>query len=286
VTASAGTWTELQPGIRVRRSQAYAMNSTLLLDREHTIVIDPGVLPSELDDLAAAVAAEQPAQVTLFLTHAHWDHVLGRPWWPDAEIVAHDRFAGETRAAEASILADATREAEAHGERWSRGFEPFRPTHAVSGLHYARRGPWHCVFRDAPGHSDSQLTLHLPDRKLLVAADMLSDVEIPILDREPAAYQATLETLLPLAEHHAIETIVPGHGSAAVGSDAVLGRLREDLAYLNELSRRATAAKRARRTVEQAVQDLGDIEYRGKHGGPYPMADVHRENSRLAFQAA
>src|SRR5206468_8973965 len=120
---------------------------------------------------------------------------------------------GELAASESAILADATRLAAEHGETWMRGFHAFHPSHAVSGLHYARRGPWHCVFRDAAGHSDSQLSLHVPDRKLLLAADMLSDVEIPMLDRPPATYRTTLETLLPLAEHGAIETIVPGHGS-------------------------------------------------------------------------
>jgi glyoxylase-like metal-dependent hydrolase (beta-lactamase superfamily II) len=262
------------------------MNSALLLDRAHALVIDPGVLPSELDELAAAAAAARAEKVTLFLTHPHWDHVLGRPWWPDAEVIAHDGFAATVQHEQARTLAEAGRIATEHGESWTRGFRPFRPREAVSGLRYTTRGPWHLVFRDAPGHCDSQLTLHLPDRRILFAADMLSDVEIPMLDRPPAVYRRTLETLRVVAEGGGIETVVPGHGTIARGGDAVLARLREDLAYLEELERRATACARARKPLDATQSELDAMEYRGKNGGPFPMVDVHRENVRLAHAAA
>ena len=97
MSVAGAAWTDLAGGVRVRQSRAFAMNSVLLLDRRHTVVVDPGVLPSELDDLARAVDEASPARVTLFFTHAHWDHVLGRPWWPKAKTLAHDRCAEEMR---------------------------------------------------------------------------------------------------------------------------------------------------------------------------------------------
>jgi len=283
--AAAAVWTDVTAGVRVRQSRAFMMNSAVLADREHTIVVDPGVLPSELDDLAATVTKLAPQRVTLFLTHGHWDHVLGPAWFAGAEIVAHDRLAAEVKAEQAKVLAEATKTAGEHGESWARGFKPFPVAYAVSGLHYARRGPWHLVFRDAPGHSDSQLTLHLPDRKVLFAADMLSDVEIPMLDRPPMVYRATLEALRPLADNGAIETLVPGHGSVARGGE-VVRRLREDLAYLDELERRTTGCARARRSLDDTLAELDAMDYRGKDGGtPLSMRDVHHDNVRIAFQA-
>ncbi len=283
MSAAPGVWTDVGDGVRVRRSRAYAMNSALLLDGEHAIVVDPGVLPSELDELAAAVSALRPAAVTLFLTHAHWDHVLGRPWFPDAEVIAHDRFAIEATAGAARALEEATRYAESQGERWTRGFQAFRPSYPVSGLHYTSRGPWHLVFRDALGHSTSQLTLHVPDRKLLFAADMLSDIEVPSLDASPAMYRETLETLWPLAEHGAIETLVPGHGAIAVGSTAVQERLRRDLAYLDELEQRVTAARRGGRTAEASAAEVA-IDLTPWGGGEW-NANAHAENVRVAWRS-
>jgi glyoxylase-like metal-dependent hydrolase (beta-lactamase superfamily II) len=267
------SWTDLGGGVRVRQSRAFAMNSALLLDREHAIAIDPGVLPSEIDDLAAAHREARATRTSLFLTHAHWDHVLARPWWPDAEVIAHDRFAAEIAADAERTLAEAERTAREHDEAWTRGFRAFRPAYAVSGLHYAQRGPWHLVFRDAPGHSDSQLTLHLPDRRILFAADMLSDIELPMLDRDPADYRRTLEPLLQLVDSGAVETLVPGHGSIATGADAVRRRLATDLAYLDELVGAAAGANPAPATADARAALAG-------------MAEVHRENVEHARRAA
>jgi len=279
------SWTDLGGGVRVRQSRAFHMNSALLLDREHAVVIDAGVLPSEIDDIAAAHREARAARTSLFPTHAHWDHVLARPWWPDAEVIAHDRFAAELAAGAAHTLAEAGRIAREHGETWTRGFQPYRPAHAVSGLHYAQRGPWHLVFRDAPGHSGSQLTLHLPDRRILFAADMLSDIEIPILDAPPAVYRHTLEPLLQLVDSGAVDTLVPGHGAIAHG-DTVRARIIDDLAYLDELAHRATESAHAGRDLAATQAGLATMDYRGKTGGPYPMADIHRDNIAHAWQAA
>ncbi len=280
---SSPAWTDLGGGIRVRQSVAYAMNSVLLLDPEHAIVVDPGVLPSELDDLKRAVDEVGPGQVTLFLTHAHWDHVLGRPWWPGAQVIAHDRFAAEVREGRARILEEAVRLAAGHGETWSAGFSPFAPDEPVSGMRFAKLGPWRGVWRDAPGHCDSQLSLHLPESRTLIAADMLSDIELPELNRAPAVYRATLEALLPLAGNGAIETLVPGHGSIATGEGAVLARLRRDLDYLEALEAAVRDARRRALSLEEAQEKLVAIDFTGMDAAA--MLEIHRENVKIAYDA-
>src|SRR5262249_15473141 len=194
-------WTDLGDGILVRQSRAFAMNSVVLASADHTILVDPGILPSEMDDLAGLVREAEPRETTLFFTHAHWDHVLGRPWWPGAKTLAHDRFAAEVRAGRAGILPDTENRARGHGGVWTQGFEPFAPDLAVSGLKFLPLGSWRLVLRDAPGHSASQLSCHLADHSLLIAADMLSDIEPPILDGPCAPYRATLEALQLAAQN-------------------------------------------------------------------------------------
>lgn len=278
---AASAWTDLGGGIRVRQSVAYAMNSVLLLDPGHAIVVDPGVLPSEMDDLKRATDEVAPAQVTLFLTHAHWDHVLGHPWWPKARVIAHDRFAAEARRDRAKILDEAVKLAAAHGETWSAGFEPFVPHEPVSGMRFAKLGPWRVVWRDAPGHCDSQLTMHLPESRTLIAADMLSDIEIPWLNHPPATYRATLEALLPLAEHGAIETLIPGHGAIARG-DEVLARLQRDLDYLAALEADVREARRRGLALEAAAESLAAPKLPGADAGE--IASIHRENVAFAWE--
>ncbi len=281
--AEANTaWTDLGDGVRVRQSRVYRMNSVVLSHPERTLIVDPGVLPSELDDLARATRG---VPATLIFTHGDWDHVLGRPWWPEAESVAHDALAAEVKADAGPIAAAARAAAEQAGERWERGFEAFRPTFEVSGLHFTRHGPWRVVYRDAFGHSGSMLSVHLPERGILIAGDMLSDIEIPTLTQPPALYRATLEALLPLAGHGAIETLIPGHGAIAHGAAAALARIEADLAYLDALERAAHEAVAAGAAREEAERTLAALEYPGKHAA-YSMVEQHRGNIPLALAAA
>jgi glyoxylase-like metal-dependent hydrolase (beta-lactamase superfamily II) len=282
MTPPSGAWTDLGRGVRVRQSRVYWMNSAVLTDRDHTVIVDPGVLPSELDDLAAEVASSGARKITLILTHGDWDHVLGVPWWREAAVLAHDRLATEVTRKREAILASASKAAEREGERWERGFEPITPALAVSGLKYEKLGPWRVVLRDAQGHSPSMLSIHLPEHHLLIAADMLSDIEIPIVTQTIAIYRETLAELAPLAENGAIETLIPGHGGIARSAVEVVLRIRRDLGYLDELERRVREAHAQGLAREECEQALEAMEYLGKTAA-YSMAEYHRKNVRLAF---
>jgi glyoxylase-like metal-dependent hydrolase (beta-lactamase superfamily II) len=277
-------WTDLGGGVRVRQSRVFWMNSALLLDPEHAVLVDPGVLPPELDELAAAVRAAGARAVSIVFTHSHWDHVLGRPWWPGAATVGHAGLGAGLRRDATTILGEAAACAAKHGASWSRGFQPFEPDLVVEDERSLALGPWRLVLREAPGHCDSQLTTHLPARRLLIAGDLLSDLEIPWLDQEPAAYRRTLERIEILATTGEIETLVPGHGSIAHGRTAVLERLHRDLDYLDALEAGVRAARDTGLTLEETQTRLAALDYLGK-GAAYPMDDVHRENVRFAWEA-
>jgi hypothetical protein len=115
---------------------------------------------------------------------------------------------------------------------------------------------------------------------------MLSNVEIPGLCGPPAHYRTTLEQLVPLAEHGAIETLVPGHGAIARDPDAVRARFRHDLDYLQSLKDTIARAIASGQGREAAIDQAMAMEYTGKDGKPWPMAEVHRENAGHAWNEA
>jgi len=286
VSAPATAWTVVAENVHVRQSRAFWMNSTVLLDPEHTILIDPGVLPSELDEIGRLVNQAEPETLSIVFTHGHWDHVLGAPWWPQARILAHDRCATVIARDLEKIRRESEKIAAEHGEKWPAPFALPKIDDASSGQRVLKLDPWRLVLRDAYGHSDSQMSVHVPALHLLVAADMLSDLEIPILATAPSVYRATLDTLRVIAEGGAIECVIPGHGSIAIGQDAVLARLRSDLAYLAALEREAARAQREGLDVEATQEKLAAMTYAGKDDATYPMNDVHRKNVKHAWEAA
>ena len=283
MSTSPAAWTVLADGIHVRQSRAYWMNSVVLLDSEHTILVDPGILPSELDDIARLVRQAEPEAITIVFTHGHWDHVLGKPWWPKARVIAHDLAAAQMNTDTERIRREADALAKQHGESWRAPFTPPRVDEAVSGQRFLKLDPWPMVLRDAPGHCDSQLTVHLPEPNLLIAADMLSDIEIPILNKVPAVYRRTLETLRPLVEGGAFDALVPGHGAIAMGSEEVAARVKADFDYLESLERGVREARAAGLSLEAAQEKLAEIEYVGKHSADYPTVEIHRENVKITW---
>lgn len=270
-------WTDLGDGISVRQSRVYWMNTVVLGSPEHTVIVDPGVLPSELDDLERQVPEIGAAAITLVFTHGDWDHVLGRPWWPKAATVAHARFADDVRANRDRIVREAEKSANTEAETWKRPFTPFQPDEAVAGLRFTRMGPWRLVFRDAFGHSPSMLTLHLPEQGVLIAADLLSDLEIPMIKDSWQAYRETLAELEPLARNGAIETIIPGHGAITRDPEEVIRRIERDLGYLEALEREVGAARTRGLSVEDTQAALASMDYLGKDAA-YAMNDVHAKN--------
>jgi glyoxylase-like metal-dependent hydrolase (beta-lactamase superfamily II) len=82
----------------------------------------------------------------------------------------------------------------------------------------------------APGHA----SLVIEERGVLVAADILSDVLIPLLDLNGAAdpiedYLSALRLVEAAAGD--VDVVIPGHGSVG-GADQVQARIDQDRAYL------------------------------------------------------
>jgi len=277
-------WTEPAPGLLVRQSRAYRMNSVVLFERGHALVIDPGVLPSEMRDIASRVAADAPRfeQVTLAFTHAHWDHVLGRDHFPLARTLAHVGFADELERDTAKIERSAREWVEGEGEPWPRPFEPFRPDLAVRGTARVELGPFELVAHEVPGHSPSQMALFVPALGALVAGDMLSDIEIPWLDGPPWVYRRSLTALHWLFEQEDVRLLVPGHGGVALGRVEGYRRVLRDIDYLVQLEQRVGDAFRRGVALEQARAELVAMDYVGKDAD-YPMNEVHQDNVGFAW---
>jgi glyoxylase-like metal-dependent hydrolase (beta-lactamase superfamily II) len=86
------------------------------------------------------------------------------------------------------------------------------------------------------GHAPGHAAVFLPGAGVLVAGDMLSDIEIPLLDIEAddplGDYRAGLRLL---AEVPGVRWLVPGHGHV-VGAGEFRRRLDADARYLDLLA--------------------------------------------------
>ncbi|HEY2790757.1 MAG TPA: MBL fold metallo-hydrolase, partial [Micromonosporaceae bacterium] len=88
-------------------------------------------------------------------------------------------------------------------------------------------------------HAVGHAAVLLADRGVLLVGDMLSDVLVPIFDRNSSdpvgIYQASLDRLAEAAAH--ADVVIPGHGAVAVGGAEVAARFAADRAFIEAQQR-------------------------------------------------
>lgn len=212
-------------GVLAATSRRDRTSSVVVLGPDGTaLLIDPAWTPDELDGLAADLVALRLTVAGVVSTHGHFDHLLwhrsfgAAPRWGSPATASASRRAmldelGPGFPPSAFLAAPPLRPFPPGAVRWpGRDVLPI-----VTGAH-------------APGHT----ALWIPQGRILLAGDLLSDVEVPLLsDEDPtgAAYRAGLDALEPFVRRAAV--VVPGHGAPGVdGAD----RLRRDRRWLDALS--------------------------------------------------
>lgn len=240
------------------------------------LVVDPALTASEVAGLSAAVAQRGWRPRAVWSTHAHWDHVLdgpglrGLPRWRGGPARTVDTGWRSRTEAERDADPELARHLSTH--------EDAAPDVVVEApLPYPRaadgRIDWSgptLVVVDHTAHAPDHGALVVVDAHVLVCGDMLSDREVPLLDTgapDPLArYTAGLDALERAVAEHAVDVVVPGHGTPVDG-DGVRRRLDADRAYLDAL-RTGAAATDPR---------LSDPQVAAVHDAQVAALDGHRE---------
>ncbi len=193
------------------------------------LVIDPAVTVAELAALATELSELGLRPAVGWSTHPHWDHVI----W-SAVLGNPPRYAAP----------DAVTFAETEWANIRESVQKSAPGHDLSlvGQLTALDAP--VIPWDGPearlivhdGHAPGHGAVFLRDSGVLVAGDMCSDMEIPLLDTvadDPLGdYRTGLERL---ASVPGVRQVVPGHGHVGDASEFER-RLTADLAYLDTLA--------------------------------------------------
>jgi hydroxyacylglutathione hydrolase len=218
---------EIVPGVYVATADQYTTTTTIVAGADGgCLLIDPAVSPGDLAALAGWLSERGLRPVAGWSTHPHWDHLLWSAALGDVPRYATARAVAAAAREEASLLNAVEESAPGHD------LTRFGKVEALLGHEIDWPGPRALIYEHdahAPGHG----AVFLPDAGVLVAGDMLSDLEIPLLDLDSAEpFRGYREGLGVLAGIPGVEAVVPGHGD--VGDAAEFGRrLAADLAYLD-----------------------------------------------------
>lgn len=278
--------TEVAPGVWTATAEIWTSLTTIIVaDDGGCLVVDPGITVTEVAGLVRAIEANGWTVVGGFSTHPHWDHVL----WSRA-LGAVPRWATPRAAAQALVLmahnvAECDGAAPGHDHTLT-GRLTALPDALPGALHDALPGalpgalsgtaggdlPWagpRAVVVPHEGHCPGHAGLVLPAAGVLLAGDMLSELEIPLLDvkaADPLAdYRAGLDALEAAAARHRIRVLVPGHGHAGDAAE-LARRLAADRRYLEDLEAGRPSDDERLRTPWLAQEHAAHV--RRLHGNP------------------
>lgn len=218
------TWHEVAPKVWVTHSTVDATASTVVGrdGSDQVLLVDPAWAPVELEALARDLEACGAQVVAGFATHAHYDHLLWHPGFgqvPRWAAPATARAAQKHRRAHQEVLGGSDPD-------WTGQLLDLvgrvQPTVELPGWAELCVHDAHC-----PGHT----ALWLDQQGVLIAGDMLSDVEIPLLeDAGLQDYIAGMDALLPYVQR--AQALICGHGQP---TQDPMSRWRADERYLHAL---------------------------------------------------
>ncbi|GAA1659330.1 MBL fold metallo-hydrolase [Glycomyces endophyticus] len=224
-------------GVLIHRSELLENNAVVVRGPGGDLVVDPGLTEAELSCLARDLRESGRTVAAGFATHPDWDHVLWHPDLGDAPRYGTARCAERMR----EVRADADwRSSVAEGLPPEIAEEtPLDLFGLLTGLpEGAVRLPWdgpEVRIVEHPAHAPGHAALLVPERGVLIAGDMLSDVLVPNLDElgddnDPVGEYLTGLELLEAAAA-GVDVLVPGHGSVADAA-GIRARIEADRAYV------------------------------------------------------
>jgi hydroxyacylglutathione hydrolase len=218
---------EVARGVYVATAEKYTTTTTIVAgDDGGCLLVDPAVSVADLAALAGWLPARGLRPVAGWSTHPHWDHLLWARALGDAPRYATPRAVAVAAREEAGLISSVEEGAPGHD------LTLFARVQPLIGHEIDWPGPRALIYAHdahAPGHG----AVFLPDSGVLIAGDMCSDLEIPLLDLESAdPFRGYREGLRLLADVPGVRVVVPGHGH--VGDDAEFRRrIAADLGYLD-----------------------------------------------------
>lgn len=256
--------------------------TTVVQQGDQLFLFDPAYFPEEIEQIAAylkQIGADR--RLVLVITHGDWDHIAAFPPFADAFVIAHQAVADSGRREQQIELAD-------DFDRKYYVNRPYRLEITRIDRFIAadeEMAGWGVRFLPVPGHTADMIATFFPDKKLLVAGDMLSDLEFPFVYHDSSAYLESLKKVERLTASGMVEQLVPGHGSPAIGTAEIMRRIIRDVQYLEEARKLVFSGVRQGVDRERLASLFAQLQY-DHQPIPQHLASQHQENFEFIYAEA
>jgi quinoprotein relay system zinc metallohydrolase 2 len=247
-------------------------NIGFIVGKRCVLVVDAGGSLPVGQALRRAIGEVTPLPVChVILTHVHPDHFFGAAAFADdqPEFIAHENYPAQLAARARPYLNALRRDLGDAAE----GSVTVKPTRLVKtemqidlGGRTVRVRAW------PPAHTDDDLTVYDETAHTFWLSDLLFVDHTPVVDATITGYLAVMADLRRLPAAH----YVPGHGRGRAPWPAALDPQER---YLRSIMEQTRAAIRAKKTIQQAADEVG----REEQGNWRAFETFHRRNVTTAY---
>ncbi|MGK7376387.1 MBL fold metallo-hydrolase [Planococcus sp. 1R117A] len=211
------------------QSCLWQTNSTLIEGKEECFLFDPTYFPRELEQIKKSLPDKR---LNLIYTHGDWDHIAGFSEFSHGHMLGHHKI---------SESKDQIEKVRSFDLQWyvarDKELEFPRIDEEIGEETTKLTSDDSLYFLPIPGHTPDMMATFFLERKLVVAGDVLSDLEFPFIFYSSQKYIKSLQMMKEKITEHHIHTLIPGHGRPIFNSQReILQRIEDDLAYLHQLT--------------------------------------------------
>jgi glyoxylase-like metal-dependent hydrolase (beta-lactamase superfamily II) len=251
------SWREVAADVFVRAYDHLDVNSCVIRGGQDLLLVDSRSSPPEAAELEEELEVFAPARVRVLVnTHAHFDHTFGNQQFGpgsalDVPIYGHHRLPAHLDEYERPRLA---------AWRAGTGDEPPRDWHDVRITAPSRllAEPHRLAIGDrvvelhplGPGHTDTDLVVHVPDAGTWIVGDVVEASGPPMYGSGCFPLELSEQLASLLRQLGDADVVVPGHGP--VVDRAFVQAQHVEVEQVAEQLRRS---HRSGETVEQALAD-------------------------------
>ncbi len=221
--------------IVVFESALFRTTTTLIIDEDHLILVDPNWFPIELqfiEDYISRFGAGLDKY--LFFTHSDYDHIISYNFFEGYTTIASRHFVNQK--AKQSILDKiATIDDDNYTLRDYTVEFPVIDLIIEEDQRKLQINQREYQVGYLLGHNDDSIYLLDHKNKFLVVGDYLSNIEFPYLYHSFAEYVDSLEALSSLIDSDKVAMLIPGHGDYTQDVVEMKKRVADSRDYLNQI---------------------------------------------------
>ena len=252
-------------------SDLYRTTTTLIRTADYSLLVDPNLLPREIDFIYREAARNwKGGERYILFTHSDYDHIIGYgKFATEWQVIASKNFAANPD------KEDALRQILAFDEEYYiRRNYPIRYPDvdiAIADEEEKQLGEHLYLFCQGTGHNRDGLFAFNLTLGILIAGDYLSNIEFPYIYESVAAYEQTLDRLERTIRDEKVNLLITGHGDHTTDREEMITRVAESKAYIDQLK---AAVRTGKPFNTAALWEQYDF--------PRSMAAFHEENMALA----